>query len=56
MIIGYARVSKEGQMLDRQVDCLNDYGIETLITKKYTGTTKKRSGLKNYSYLSEKMM
>ena len=28
MIIGYARVSKKGQVLDRQVDCLNEYGID----------------------------
>lgn len=45
MIIGYARVSKEGQVLDRQVDCLNEYGVETLITEKYTGTTKERPGI-----------
>ena len=45
MIIGYARVSKKGQVLDRQVDCLNEYGIETLITEKYTGTTKERTGI-----------
>ena len=45
MIIGYARVSKKGQVLDRQVDCLNEYGIETLITEKYTGTTKERPGI-----------
>lgn len=45
MIIGYARVSKESQVLDRQVDSLNNYGIDTLITEKYTGTTKERPGI-----------
>jgi len=45
MIIGYARVSQEGQILDRQIDILNEYGIETLITEKYTGTTKERPGI-----------
>ncbi|EGP4892407.1 MULTISPECIES: recombinase family protein [Enterococcus] len=46
MIIGYARVSKEEQVLDRQLDLLNDYGVETIITEKYTGTKKERPGIK----------
>lgn len=45
MIIGYARVSKEDQVLDRQIDSLNHYGIDTLITEKYSGTTKERPGI-----------
>ncbi len=28
MIIGYARVSKDEQNLDRQINQLNDYGVE----------------------------
>lgn len=45
MIIGYARVSKEEQNLDRQIDQLHMYGVEKIIQEKYTGTQKKRMGI-----------
>lgn len=45
MIIGYARVSKEEQILDRQIDQLTEYGIERIIQEKYTGTKKDRPGM-----------
>lgn len=41
MIIGYARVSKDEQNLDRQINQLNDYGVEKIIHEKYTGTKSK---------------
>ncbi|ATF27093.1 recombinase family protein [Brochothrix thermosphacta] len=45
MIIGYARVSKDEQNLDRQINQLNDYGVEKIIHEKYTGTKKQRPGI-----------
>ncbi|WP_366533418.1 recombinase family protein (plasmid) [Carnobacterium maltaromaticum] len=45
MIIGYARVSKEEQILDRQIDQLTEYGIDRMIQEKYTGTKKNRPGM-----------
>lgn len=45
MKIGYARVSKEEQHLERQIDALEAYGVEKIITEKYTGTSKDRPGL-----------
>lgn len=45
MIIGYARVSTEQQNLDRQIDALNQYGIDVLFTEKMTGTKKDRPEL-----------
>lgn len=45
MIIGYARVSKDEQFLDRQLNQLNDYGVEKIIQEKYTGTKKTRPGI-----------
>lgn len=45
MKIGYARVSKVEQNLDRQLDLLNQYGVDKIITKKFTGTKKDREGL-----------
>jgi DNA invertase Pin-like site-specific DNA recombinase len=45
MIIGYARVSTEQQSLDRQIDALNQYGVEQLHTEKMTGTKKDRPAL-----------
>jgi DNA invertase Pin-like site-specific DNA recombinase len=43
--IGYARVSTEQQSLDRQIDALNQYGVEELFTEKMTGTKKDRPEL-----------
>lgn len=37
MIIGYARVSKEEQNLDRQVDELNQAGCNKIVTEKLSG-------------------
>lgn len=45
MVIGYARVSTEQQNLDRQIDALNQYGVEILFTEKMTGTKKDRPEL-----------
>ena len=45
MIIGYARVSKDEQNLDRQTDLLKEYGVEKIIQEKYTGIRKKRPGI-----------
>lgn len=45
MIIGYARVSKDDQNLDRQIDQLNQYGAEQIIQEKYTGTKRNRPGI-----------
>lgn len=41
MIIGYARVSKEEQSIDRQLDVLKEFGTEQIIQEKITGTKKK---------------
>lgn len=45
MIIGYARVSKAEQNLNRQIDQLKAYGAEKIIKEKYTGTRKDRPGI-----------
>lgn len=45
MIIGYARVSKDNQHLDRQIDMLKEYGADKIIQEKYTGTKKNRPGM-----------
>lgn len=37
MLIGYARVSTEEQCLDRQIDALNEYGCENVLTEKMSG-------------------
>ncbi len=47
MKIGYARVSTEQQELNRQLDALNNYGVDRIIEEKFTGTTKDRTGLNN---------
>ena len=44
-IIGYARVSTEGQNLDRQIDALTQYGAEIIFQEKMTGTKKNRPEL-----------
>lgn len=45
MIIGYARISKDEQNLNRQIDQLTAYGAEKIIQEKFTGTQKKRPGI-----------
>lgn len=45
MIFGYARVSTDAQSLDRQIDALNKYGVDELLTEKMTGTKRSRPEL-----------
>lgn len=45
MIIGYARVSKTEQKLDRQLDLLNEYGCERIYSEKMTGKKLEREEL-----------
>lgn len=45
MIFGYARVSTDYQNLDRQIDALNKYGVDEILTEKITGTKKNRPEL-----------
>lgn len=45
VIIGYSRVSKESQNLERQIDALNEYGVDCMFTEKMTGTKKDRPEL-----------
>jgi len=45
MIFGYARVSTEEQSLNRQIDALNGYGVDELLTEKMTGTKRNRPEL-----------
>lgn len=58
MIIGYARVSTEGQNLNRQIDALKDYGVkdtpETLFTEKITGTKSNRPELEKVKIKARK--
>ena len=42
MIIGYARVSTQEQDLARQIDALQNYGVEELYTEKMSGTNADR--------------
>ena len=44
-IFGYARVSTEGQILDRQLDMLNEYGVNYIYCEKMTGTKRHRPEL-----------
>ena len=44
MIIGYARVSKDDQNLNRQIDQLMAYGAEKIIQEKFTRTRQRRPG------------
>lgn len=46
MKFGYARVSTKDQNLEAQIDALNKYGVDEIITEKMTGTTKERPALK----------
>lgn len=45
-LIGYARVSREDQILDRQIDALEDAGCEEIFQDKFTGTSTLRPGLR----------
>lgn len=45
MRLGYARVSTESQNLDRQIDALNQYGVDEIYTEKMTGTKAHRPEL-----------
>mgnify|MGYP001007718178 CR=1 FL=1 len=45
MKFGYARVSTDTQSLDRQIDALNKYGVDELLTEKMTGTKRSRPEL-----------
>ena len=47
MLVGYARVSTDGQNLDRQIDALKEVGVDNrvLYQEKITGTKKDRPEL-----------
>ena len=42
---GYARVSTEEQVLDRQIDMLSEYGVNQIYSEKMTGTKRNRPEL-----------
>ena len=42
---GYARVSTEDQVLDRQIDMLSEYGVNQIYSEKMTGTKRNRPEL-----------
>lgn len=44
-VFGYARVSTEAQILDRQLDMLNEYGVDKIYCEKMTGTKRDRPEL-----------
>lgn len=44
-VFGYARVSTEAQNLDRQLDALEQYGVDMIYNEKMTGTKKNRPEL-----------
>ena len=44
-VFGYARVSTEQQNLDRQLDALQQYGVDTIYNEKITGTRRDRPEL-----------
>lgn len=46
-VFGYARVSTEQQNLDRQIDALKRYGVDTVYMEKMTGTKRERPELNN---------
>lgn len=56
MNFGYARVSTEGQNLDRQIDRLKEYGIHkaNIYQEKITGTKKERPKLNKLLEVVEK--
>ena len=45
LILGYARVSRESQNLDRQIDALEKYGVNQIYNEKMTGTKRDRPEL-----------
>lgn len=45
MILGYARVSTEGQGLDAQLDALRNSGVERVFAEKISGTKRARPEL-----------
>jgi DNA invertase Pin-like site-specific DNA recombinase len=42
MLIGYARISKVGQKLDVQIDCLKKAGCEKIYTEQESGAKESR--------------
>lgn len=44
-IFGYARVSTDAQNLNRQLDALKEFGVDTIYNEKMTGTKKDRPEL-----------
>ena len=44
-VFGYARVSTEAQNLDRQLDALEQYGVDIIYNEKMSGTKKNRPEL-----------
>lgn len=44
-VFGYARVSRDTQNLDRQIDALKKYGVDKIYNEKMTGTRKDRPEL-----------
>lgn len=44
-VFGYARVSRDTQNLDRQIDALKRYGVDKIYNEKMTGTKKDRPEL-----------
>lgn len=51
--IGYARVSRQDQVLDRQTDKLEAAGCTTIFTDKYTGASYRRPQFKKLCYSLE---
>jgi DNA invertase Pin-like site-specific DNA recombinase len=45
MKIGYAHVSTDNQNLERQIDQLNNFGIDEIFTEKISGTITSRPEL-----------
>lgn len=45
MLLGYARVSTDDQILDRQIDALQNAGVDKLFCEKITGTKADRPKL-----------
>ena len=44
-VFGYARVSRDTQNLDRQIDALKKYGVDKIYNEKMTGTKRDRPEL-----------